>query len=162
MFGRRRVPLSVRDVALDPGERRSGWAVTASGDAVVASDLGLRLPASGERLAWTDVEKATWNRPWLEVTELAQVSGSGRRWRIELAEEGDLPAVVRSQVSASVAWQNHVRLTPSGGVRVVGRRRPGSELLDWQLVFDEGTDPTDPVLQAQAQAFLLEARQHIG
>jgi len=129
---------------------------------VVATELGLRLPATGTRLAWADVEKATWTRPWLEVSELAEVSGSGRRWRIELAEEGDLPAVVRSAVSASVAWQNHVRLSPSGGVRVVGRRRPGSELLDWQLVFDQGTDPADPSLQAQAQTVLLEARQRIG
>lgn len=162
MFGRRRVPESVRRVALDPGERRSGWAVTASGDPVVATDLGLRLPGTGARLAWIDVEKATWARPWLELSELAEVSGTGRRWRIELADEGELPAVVRSQVSASVAWQNHVKLSPSGGVRVVGRRRPGSELLDWQMVFDQGTDLDDPSVQAQAQAVLYEARQRIG
>ena len=162
MFRRRRVPESVRGVALAPGERRATWGLTASGDPVVATDLGLHLPGSSARLAWADVEKAGWDRPFLTVSEVAVVKAAGRRWRVELADEGELPAVVRTQVSASVAWQDHVALAPSGGVRVVGRRRPGSELLDWQLVFDEDTDPNDPSVQAQAQAVLLDVRQRIG
>lgn len=161
MFGRRVVPAVVKAVALEPGERRTAWALTSSGDPVVATDLGLRIPGS-ERLAWPDVEKAVWKRPLLEVVRVAAVSGTGTAWRLPLEDEGDLPETVRSSVTASVAWSTHVALHPDGGVRVVGRRRPGRDALDWQLVFDRGTDPDDPELQRQAQAHLLEARRTIG
>ena len=151
----------MKAVPLEPGERRLGWGVTSVGDAVVASTAGLHVPGTG-RLDWPDVEKATWQRPVLEVVEVAEVSGSGRRWRVELTEEGELPDVVRSAVTASVAWSTHVRLSPAGGVRVVGRRRPGQELLDWQLVYDRGTDLDDPRVRAQAEAVLADARRTIG
>ena len=146
---------------LEPGERRTSWALTVGGEAVLATSIGLRLPDGG-RLDWPDVEKATWKRPILEVLHVAAVSGAGRRWRLELADEGDLPAAVRSAVTASVAWQNHVKLAPSGGVRVVGRRRPGLELLDWQVVYDQDTDREDPLVQAQTQEILMDARRTIG
>ena len=161
VFGRRRAPEAVRAVALDAGERRTAWGLTTAGDPVLATDVGLRVPGS-VRLDWPDVEKATWVRPVLEVLEVAQVSGAGRRWRFELAEEGELPETVRSSVTASVAWSTHVGLSPAGGVRVVGRRRPGHELLDWQLVYDRGTDPDDPDVRAQAMAILADARRTIG
>ena len=160
MFGRR-APQAVRAVVLDPGERRLAWGTTTVGDPLVATDLGLRV-AGAARLDWADVEKATWQRPLLEVVEVAPVSGAGRRSRFELSEEGALPEVVRSAVTASVAWSTHVTLRPDGGVRVVGRRRPGRELLDWQLVYDRGTDVDDPRVQAQAQAVLVDARRTIG
>ena len=148
-------------MALDAGERRTAWGLTTAGDPVVATDVGLRVPGP-VRVDWPDVEKATWKRPVLEVLEVAAVSGTGRRWRFELAEEGELPETVRSAVTATVAWSTHVGLHPAGGVRVVGRRRPGRELLDWQLVFDRGTDVDDPAVQAQAQAVLADARRTIG
>lgn len=148
-------------MALDAGERRTAWGLTTAGDPVVATDVGLRVPGP-VRVDWPDVEKATWKRPVLEVLEVAAVSGTGRRWRFELAEEGELPETVRSAVTATVAWSTHVGLHPAGGVRVVGRRRPGRELLDWQLVYDRGTDVDDPAVQAQAQAVLADARRTIG
>lgn len=146
---------------LESGERRLAWGTTTVGDPLVATDLGLRV-AGAPRVDWPDVEKASWRRPVLEVVEVAAVSGTGRRSRFELEQEGDLPEVVRSAVTASVAWSTHVALLPAGGVRVVGRRRPGLELLDWQLVYDRGTDPEDPQAQAQAQEVLHDARRVIG
>jgi hypothetical protein len=159
----RRAPLPevVRAVQLDPGERRLGWGVTSAGDAVVATSAGLRLPGRPP-LAWADVERATWRRPVLTLSQVAQVDGTGQRWQLELADEDDLPDVVRTQVTGSVAWSNHVALKPSGGVRLVGRRRPGQDLLDWQLVYDAGTDPEDPQLRAQGEALVEEARRTIG
>ena len=161
LTGRRPVPDVVRAVALEPGERRLAWGVTVEGDAVVATHAGLRLPGA-PRLDWADVERATWRRPQLVVVRVSAVDGAGTRWSLELAEEERLADVVRSSVTSSVAWTNHVRLQPAGGVRVVGRRRPGQDLLDWQLVFDVGTDPDDPALRAQAEAVVLEARRTIG
>ena len=158
---RRPVPDAVRAVPLEPGERRLAWGVTTSGDPLVATPRGLHLPGS-PRLDWADVERATWRRPVLAVVRVSRVDGSGTRWELELAEEAELADVIRTQVTTSVAWSNHVRLQPSGGVRVVGRRRPGQDLLDWQLVFDAGTDPDDPALRAQAEAAMLEASRTIG
>ena len=98
----------------------------------------------------------------LVVTHVAPVDGTGESWQLELAEENDLADVVRTRVTDSVAWSNHVKLKPAGGVRLVGRRRPGQELLEWQLVFDAGTDPDDPQLRAQADALVSDARRSIG
>lgn len=161
LFRRRSLPDAVRAVVLDPGERRLGWGVTTSGEAVLATSAGLRLPGQPP-LPWADVERATWRRPTLTVTKVAPVDGTGQRWHVELAEEDELPDVVRTQVTDSVAWSNHVRLVPTGGVRLVGRRRPGQDLLDWQLVHDPGTDPDDPQVKAQGQALVEDARRTIG
>ena len=155
------VPDAVRAVELEPGERRRAWSMTSRGDAVIATDLGLRLPGT-PRLDWAEIERAVWRRPLLTVSRVASVDGAGQRWQVELTQEGDLPDVIRTHVTASVAWTNHVRLSPSGGVRIVGRRRPGQDLLEWQLVFDAGTDPDDPALRAQAEALVLDARRTIG
>lgn len=161
LLRRRPVPDVVRAVQLEPGERRVAWGVTTVGDAVVATDLGLHLPHR-PRLDWADVERATWRRPVLGISRVAPVDGAGPRWQLELSEEHELADAVRSAVTSSVAWTNHVRLTPSGGARIVGRRRPGRDALDWQLVFDTGTDPDDPHLRAQAEAHLQDARRTIG
>lgn len=155
------MPEVVKAVALEPGERRQSWGLTSAGDPVVATDLGLLLPGS-PRLAWADVEKATWKCPLLEVVAVAEVAGTGTRWRVQLEDEGDLPDAVRSAVSASVGWSTHVDLRPRGGARLVGRRRPGLELLAWQVVYDVGTDLSDPQVRAQAEALLADARRTIG
>jgi hypothetical protein len=81
---------------------------------------------------------------------------------VQLEQEGNLPDTVRSAVTGSVGWSNHYRLRPGGGVRVVGRRRPGHDQLDWQLVYDAGTDLDDPLVRAQADELLLTARRTVG
>ena len=161
LFGRRRVPEVVSAVQLEAGERRSAWGLDARGEAVVATDLGLRLPGA-PRIDWHDVEKATWARPVLTVVRVAVIAGAGERRTVELEDEGTLPDAVRSAVTGSVGWSSHYRLRPRGGVRVVGRRRPGQDLLDWQLVYDPGTDLDDPLVRAQADELLLNARRTVG
>ena len=161
LFGRQRVPEVVYAVPLEPGERRSAWGLTSEGEPVVATDLGLRLPGA-PRFDWHDVEKATWARPVLTVVRVAEVAGAGERRSVRLEQEGTLPDAVRSAVTGSVGWSSHYRLRPTGGVRVVGRRRPGQDLLDWQLVYDAGTDPADPLVRVQAEELLLNARRTVG
>lgn len=161
LFTRRRVPEVVAALRLEPGERRSAWGLTPDGEPVVATDLGLRLPGE-PRLDWHDVEKATWQRPVLTVVRVAETAGTGERHCVRLEQEGALPDAVRGAVTGSVGWSNHYRLRPRGGVRVVGRRRPGLDLLDWQLVYDVGTDPSDPLVRVQAEELLLHARRTVG
>jgi hypothetical protein len=160
------VPDVVRAVALPPGDRRTGWALTADGQPVVATEQGLVLPGR-ERLAWADVEKATWQRPVLTVVESAadepRVAGAGRTTVLRLGdEEGGLPERVHAGVTSSVAWTHHVRFPSGGGARVVGRRRPGQESFEWQVVYDPGTDTADPQVRAQAEQVVLGARRSIG
>jgi hypothetical protein len=161
LTSRRPVPPQVKALVLDAGERRVSWATTESGEPVVATDRGLRLPGR-DPLPWTDVEKAAWEPPVLTVSQVAEVEGAGPATSVRLADEGDLPQVVRARVTASVVWSSHARLRPAGGVRIVGRRAPGLEVLDWQIVFDRGTDPADPAVRAQADQLLELARRSVG
>ena len=158
---RRAVPPEVRALALEPGERRLGWASTVDGTVVVATDHGLHLPGR-DPLPWGQVARASWRPPVLEVTKVAEVHGTGPVTTMRLDDEGDLPQVVQAQVDASIVWSSHTRLAPGGGVRVVGRRAPGLEVFAWQLVYDQGTDLDDPLVRAQADALLQSARRSIG
>jgi hypothetical protein len=129
---------------------------------VVITERGLVLPGR-ERIDWADVERAGWQRPVLTVVESAEVAGTGRTTTVTLADDdGGVPDLVHAGVSSSVAWTTHVRLAPSGGARVAGRRRHGQELLDWQVVYDPGTDAADPQVRAQAEQAVLRARRAIG
>ena len=98
----------------------------------------------------------------LTVVRVAATAGSGERHTVQLEQEGNLPDAVRSAVTGSVGWSSHYRLRPRGGVRVVGRRRPGQDLLDWQLVYDPDTDQDDPLVRTQAEELLLAARRTVG
>jgi hypothetical protein len=157
------VPDAVKATALGPGERRVAWAMTPEAQPVVASTRALYLP-DGTTLAWDEIERAHWEKPALHLIELTEQEGSGRRHEVvlDLDHDTDLPEEVRGRVSASFAWSSHVKLRPTGGVRIVGRRRAGMEVLDWQLVFDRDTDPHDPALRTQAEEHLAAARRTIG
>jgi hypothetical protein len=157
------VPEVVKAVALGPGERRVAWATTPDGAPVVASTRALYLP-DGATLGWDEIERAHWEKPVLHLIELTEQEGSGQRHEValDLEHDTDLPQEVRTRVSASFAWSSHVKLRPAGGVRIVGRRRAGMEVLDWQLVFDRETNPHDPALRAQAEQALEAARRTIG
>lgn len=164
-FGRRAVPAEVTGIALEPGERRQAWALLRTGGAAVATDLGLRLPGR-ERIDWSDVERVSWQPPVLAVHLLSgspvSVEGAGEWLPLELPEAGELPDAVRTAVTASIGWSAHYRLHPAGAVRLVGRRRRGRELLDWQVVYDRDTDPHARGLTEQVEALLGDARRTIG
>lgn len=152
----------VRAVALEAGDRRVAWALTDDQQPVVATERGLVLPGR-ERVDWADIERAGWQRPVLTVVESAEVAGTGRTTAVRLREDdGGVPDVVHAGVTSSVAWSTHVRLIPAGGVRVVGRRRHGRDVFDWQLVYDPGTDLADPAVRAQAEQVALRARRSVG
>lgn len=154
---RRPVPEAVCAV---PG-RRLAWGLTLDGLALVASVDALHL-GPGEALPWTEVEKAVWQPPALTVTEVSEVEGSGRTRTFVLAEDDHLAEVVRARVTSSVGWSDRHRLEPTGQVRLVGRRLPDQDALQWQLVFGQAADAADPAKRAQAEQMVASLRRTIG
>jgi hypothetical protein len=155
---RRQVPDAVRAVSLE--ERRLAWALTETGAALVATPSVLHH--EGGTLSWNDIAKVTWEPPLLAVREVAEVDDTGtlHRWAVQDGEE--LAQVVRARVTSSVAWTDVRRLPAGGKVRVVARRLPGRDALHWQLVWLDGTDPTDPVRRAQAEELVAALRGTLG
>jgi hypothetical protein len=155
---RSRVPDEVR--ALGAGERRLGWARAEDGTPLVATPTSLY---AGELvLPWTQVAKVHWQPPLLTLREVAAVDDAGPLHAFSLAQDEGLASVVRTQVTSSVAWSDVRRLQPRGKVRLVGRRVPGQDALLWQVVWLDGSDPTDPALAAQAAAHVAALRATLG
>jgi len=137
---------------LGPDER-----VLAVGDTevsvVVATNRGLWLPTSASQwrlIVWSDVVKATWSASGLTVvagtadddgvvTDEAPVV-------VALNVPRNLPAVTRTRVEASIARSEQV-VVPGGVARVVGRRVPGRDGVQWTGRFDTGT-PDSPAARA--------------
>jgi hypothetical protein len=167
LFRSRRPPDdAVRPLARD--ERVVSWATAEGGGTVVATQLGLWLPGPDgpQRVSWHLVDKAAWRGGTLTVIAAAD-TGDGvlaelPASSIRLTEPRDLPPTVRLRVERSIGYSQHHQLAPAGGVRVVGRRVAGRDGLSWQLVFDAGTDPDDPLAREQAERLIAQARVETG
>ncbi|MBN6052946.1 hypothetical protein JYK22_13495 [Nonomuraea sp. RK-328] len=152
----RRLPSDVRkSLATEPGERVLTFAGSDGGH-VVATDRALYL-SDGTRVPYETVDKASWDEEGLRVLTM---DGAWHRERI--TEPRLLPETVRERVNSTIIVNKHVSLPGRGGVRLVARRRPGGDMLGWTLVFDDGLDPTDPGLRAQAEQALEGVRRSMG
>ncbi len=150
-------------VAVGPGERV--LASCESVDGVIVAGTRDALYLGGTRIAWEQVEAADWDND----TDLLRVSLVGS-WGTEkvshsfgLTSPGRLLELVRERVTASVVLQRHVPLNGRRGVRVIGRRPPrGTGDIEWFFEYDEGVDPTDPVVREASTAALAAARADVG
>jgi hypothetical protein len=152
------VPAAVKDLRTD--ERRLAWGITADDLPLVATPSALYL--GDEQVPWTQVERISWKPSTLTIVEVAEVEGTGRTHSFVLTEDARLAETIRARVTSSVAWSDRRGLHPSGSVRLVGRRVPGQDLLEWQQVYEPGTDPHDPFLRAQVDQMLEALRRTIG
>lgn len=151
--------------AFGRGERLLEWAVGAAGP-LTATNHGLWLPADAvdgttnggfERVGWERIDRAGWREEILSVVEAEH----DRARQYPLSEPRRLPAVVRERVTAAIVHNEHVRLGPAGGVRIVARRRPADRVLVWSLVFDRGLARDDPATTARAEQLLARAREQV-
>jgi hypothetical protein len=166
LFGKREKPPAEALAVLDRDERVVAWASAPGGAAVLATQLGLWLPGSPDRLPWHLIDKATWRDGILTVIPAVD-TGDG-----VLAEQGpravrlsvprNLPHTVRVRVEKAIAFTRHHPIQGRTGVRVVGRRVPGRDGVSWQLVFDPGLDPRDPETRTKADAYVDQARAELG
>ena len=154
---------------LEPGERVTGWADLAGGGVALATPGGLWLPDGDgyRRISWHLVDKATWDPPRLVLTVATEgqpVAGAAALVEaaplpLPLAASRNLPKEVRDRVTRSVRHSSHHAVAPHGGVWVVARRVAGQDGLAWQVRFDPGTDPDDPLVREQVARLLAAARQ---
>lgn len=162
-FRRRGLPAAVRaSLPLQPGERVIAHATTRDDEFVVATGRALYLP-DGQRVGWHRIEHATWKNGWLHVREV--VTGGGGpapEHHLRLTEPRALPDAVRERVTATIVVNRYSPLVGERGVRVVGRRLPGTDSIGWTLVFDPGLDPDDPGLRAMAEQVLEDVRHQTG
>lgn len=155
---RRGTPEAVRAVSLD--ERRLAWGLTDDGVALVATASALHI---GEQvLPWTSVERVSWQPPVLHLWESAEVEGAGAQRSWSLAEDARLAELVRSRVTSSVGWSDRRKLPTGGHVRLVGRRTPGVDALQWQTVWEREADREDPLVRAQVDVWVAELRASLG
>lgn len=134
-------------------------------DPLLASTHALYIPATGDldsmtRVAWTQIDRATWEDP--EIVVEALIDGEARRWRIRVEEPGRVPEVVRERVTASIVFSEHVELLDGAGARIVGRRSGPDDQIEWSIAFDAGLDPQDKDLRGRAVAALAELRESLG
>lgn len=152
-----KVPDAVRSVRTP--ERRLAWGLAPDGTVLVATASALHV--GDEVLPWTQVEKVSWRPSVLTLVEVAEVEGTGRVRSWELAEDGRLAETVRARVTSSVGWSDRRRLPSGGHVRLVGRRAPGADALDWQVVWEHASDAAGPA-RGQVDAWVVELRKTIG
>ncbi|KAB8195873.1 hypothetical protein FH608_010280 [Nonomuraea phyllanthi] len=152
-----RLPADVRKaLPTERGERVLTFAAGADSGYVVATNLALYL-TDGTRLPYEEIDRASWDEDGVKV-----LTTDGLWHAAKVTEPRLVPETVRERVNSTIVVNKHVKLPGRGGVRLVARRRPGGEVLGWTLVFDDGLDPEDPGLRAQAEQALEGLRRSMG
>ncbi len=160
-FGRARLPAEVRAL-VDEGERVLAWGRDAQGEPVLATLQAVYVPTrSGDhaRIPYERIELAGWEDPVLDILLIGR---GGRRYLVRLDEPGELPPMIRERVTSTIALAERVTLADGGGARITARRAPGKDDLAWTVRFDDGIDPTDPAVRAQADAAIAALRSSTG
>ena len=144
-------------VEVGPGER-----LLARAGEVGGTRDALYLP---ERVTWEQVASADWDQEERTLT-VVEVGSFGRPRpvhivRLEGAER--LLQLVRERVTASIALQRHVQVPDRGSVRVIARQAPSRRGdLSWFVEYDDGLDPSDPLVDEVVQGALAAARVDLG
>jgi hypothetical protein len=126
---------------------------------VIATDKALYFATDTEpeRIAWTQIAKATWEEPWLEVTTNQNIMV-----KLYLDPCGEVPPMVRDRVTASVLFRETLTLDTAGTITAIGRREPNSTEISWLIEFHGELDPSDPLTAASADRALTELRNTLG
>ena len=148
--------------ALDSSDRLLSWAATTDGAFIVASRRGLRMP-DARFVPWHRIDKAVWRGGVLRLTEAGEVEPGVMEAlspvTIALAEPRNLPSVVQTRVTQSVAHTSHRTLPDGrGAVRIVARRVTGQDGLEWSLRYESGADRHDADIRDAAEQLLADTK----
>jgi hypothetical protein len=162
---RRNADPQVREImtGAGSGERLLAWGRLRDGGVVVCTLVALHAPAFG-RVPWDRVERAAWSDGVLEV--VIKSPAGHQVARLDFAETGQVPTVVRERVQWSVLASQHVILArpegPSGGAQISARRSPETGEVTWGVVFDPGLDAQDPEWRRAADEAVAALRASLG
>lgn len=126
------------------------------------------VPVDGEpvRLRWEQVEDAGWSgeAEAVRVRELAPYGETRRTWEVPVTEREPRAflELLRERVTASVVVQRRAGVHRRQGVVVACRRNPTGGPLRFDVVFDAGLDPEDPVVRVAAEDLLARVRAELG
>lgn len=161
------VPGAVKaKLTIERGERILASDRDASDRWWVGTNLALHVPdeTGHRRLPWERIDAVRWDRDdeVLRITETAPFGEPTPTTTARLEPSSRLLRLVRERVMASIVVNRHVPLYGKEGVRVLARRRPGTDdPLLWSMAFDASVDPADPAVLADAEAALDHIRGQI-
>jgi len=135
------------------GLRGGGW--------VAATDQG--LVGAGWRVTWSAATHAQWydDVATLAVTWLDD-AGERHERSLVLDEPGLLPEAVYERVTATILLSQRLPVSGKRGVRIVARRQPGSDEVQWQIVPDAGVDLADAAVRARVDAAIRVMAAELG
>jgi hypothetical protein len=148
-------------LGLARAERVLSAARRSDGGWLVATDQG--LVGVGWRAAWSAATHAQWYDD-AATLQVAWLDDAGERHdrSIVLDEPGLLPETVHERVTSTILLSRHLALHDGHGVRVVARRQPGSDEIEWQVVADAGVDADDPQVSARVEAAVRAMGAELG
>ena len=156
---------------LRPGERVLAAAVATgsqdhadlASDEVVGGTAGSLYLPDGAVLGWNEIDQAVWHfdESRLEIVSLP-INGAARSYQIHLADPGRLPELVRERVTSSIVVNQHVPLAGRRGAKIIARRVPDTDRLDWMAVYDAGIDGSDPEIKERIRAAVEVLRRDLG
>lgn len=161
------VPGEVKNkLTIEPGERILASDRDASDRWWVGTNLALNIPEESghRRLPWERIDAVQWDRDAevLRITETAPFGEPTPTTTARVAPSSRLLRLIRERVMASIVVNRHVPLYGKEGVRVLARRRPGTDdALVWSMAFDASVDPADPTVLADAEVALAHIREQI-
>jgi hypothetical protein len=166
-----RKPLLPAEVSaslnLERGEKVLAAAADSAGDWVIGTARALHL-GQGDgwtALPWECVERAGWDRDaeQLEVFEVADFGETQPRHVRTISDPGRLLELVHERVTASVVVTRHQPVAGSKGLRIVGRRAPGTdEPIIWSALLDDSLDPREPRVVEALERGLASARAEVS
>jgi hypothetical protein len=162
------VPAAVlQRAALARGDRVLAHAATDDGSWLLGTRDALVVvePTETRVIAWERVETADWDRDAdrLRVVEVADFGRVRPVHVFGVPDPGQLLAMVRERVTASVLLQRRVPLDGKRGMVVIARRPPrGRGDLTWALELDPGLDPDDPAVAQAVAAGLRGVQDELG
>lgn len=149
------------------GEKVLAAAADSTGDWVVGTARALHLEDRDgwTVLPWQRVERAGWDRDaeQLEVFEVADFGVTQPRHLRTISDPGRLLELVHERVTASVVITRHQPVDGSKGLRIIGRRAPGTdEPITWSALLDDSLEPADPRVREALERGLASARAEVS
>ena len=117
-----------------------------------------------ESWPWHEVQRADWDKDasTLHVERVQEYGAPIVERSLTIDEPGDLVALLRERVTATVLLTRHVPVNGKRGFRVIGRRSTDRGETSWAFEFDPGIEPEDPAVRASTERALAEARESAG